>query len=785
MTYPDTTYEETLYNRLDAEKTPRSAGPLDQTFYDALRRPVAMRDPLGRTTTLQWCTCGSLDKVIDPNGNATTWERDIQGRVTRETSADGATREWTHENTSSRVKQFKDSKDQTRAYEYSLDSALKQVTYTNAVVATPTVSLTHDPAYRRLATLTDGTGTTTFAYHPVTASQLGAGARASVDGPLAGDTDKISYSYDEIGQVVKREVNGTANVTSQSFDPLYRTTAETNALGSFGYTYQGATGRLASISYPNGQATSLDYLDNLGDRRLTEVHHRRAGGATLSKFNYDTSALGLITGSVHQVDAAEAIAYEYGRNSAGQLTAAVLKSTGVSPSILKSYTYGYDKAGNRTAEAIDTAVVSTSYNAANEVQQQQSGGVLRFAGTLNEPANVTIAGTSEPVSSTNRFEGTASVPSGASTVAVVATDAAGNVRTNTYLVGVAGEAKAFTHDANGNLVSDGTRSYEWDAEDRLVAVVQGTRRGEFTYNGLGQRVRIVEKDGAAILSDRRYIWSDLAVLEERDATGSSVLRRFFHQGVQEGTDAYFYTKDHLGSIREMTDAAGTLRARYDYDPYGRQTKLGGDKDAAFGFTGHFRHSPSGLELAPYRAYAPSLGRWISQDPIGFSTADLNLYSYVSNGPIDSYDPTGLIPAIALLFTPPGLAALTTAGQWTIFALTAIAAGVGLAEMTAVKDPPQALPPSTPTLPPPAIPPAIPNTPSAPAMPMSQPTPAPPLPVPIPTTPPTSCPSDPCKAIRDACAIQASGQFPGDSLRRLWVEEYKKCVKARSQGRCKP
>src|SRR5262249_22293427 len=59
-TYPDGTYQQVLYNRLDAEQRRDRLGRWSQTFYDALRRPVAARDPLGRTTTQQWCTCASL-----------------------------------------------------------------------------------------------------------------------------------------------------------------------------------------------------------------------------------------------------------------------------------------------------------------------------------------------------------------------------------------------------------------------------------------------------------------------------------------------------------------------------------------------------------------------------------------------------------------------------------------------------------------------------------------------------------------------------------------------------
>jgi len=46
---------------------------------------------------------------------------------------------------------------------------------------------------------------------------------------------------------------------------------------------------------------------------------------------------------------------------------------------------------------------------------------------------------------------------------------------------------------------------EWDAENRLVAVNQGTHRSEFTYDGESRRVRIVEKENGSVTSDKRYL----------------------------------------------------------------------------------------------------------------------------------------------------------------------------------------------------------------------------------------------------------------------------------------
>jgi RHS repeat-associated protein len=103
---------------------------------------------------------------------------------------------------------------------------------------------------------------------------------------------------------------------------------------------------------------------------------------------------------------------------------------------------------------------------------------------------------------------------------------------------------------------------------------------------------------------------------------------------------YYFTTDHLGSIREMTDSSGAVRARYEYDPYGRLTKVSGDLESDFGFTGFYRHQASGLNLTLFRAYDADLGRWVNRDPIA-EMGGLNLYAYCMNDPLNSYDPLGL------------------------------------------------------------------------------------------------------------------------------------------------
>ena len=250
ITYPDSTFEETVYENLDPILRRDRLGRWMQTFYDALRRVNSVRDLLGRTVTQQWCRCGSMDALIDANGNATTWERDVLGRVTKEIRANGSEWLYVYETTTTRLKTVTDPKGQAKTYSYFLDDNLKGMSYTNEEHDTPNVSFTYETVFNRVATMLDGTGTTTYGYHPIgTPPPLGAGRVASVDGPLSNDT--ITYGYDELGRVLSRAINGVT--LTDEYDALGRMIAENNVLGSFSYQYDGVTSRLRTVTSPNGK----------------------------------------------------------------------------------------------------------------------------------------------------------------------------------------------------------------------------------------------------------------------------------------------------------------------------------------------------------------------------------------------------------------------------------------------------------------------------------------------------------------------------------------------------
>lgn len=643
ITYPNSTYEQFVYQWLDQVGYRDRLGRWTRTRFNALRQPELVEDALGRQTFFDWCGCGGLNSITDPLGRVTSWLRDIQGRVTKKTYPDGKGMTYAYESTTSRLKSLTDPKSQTTLYEYFVDNNLKQISYSNAVISTPSVIYTYHSNYNRLNSMADGIGTTSYGYYSAT-NGLGALRLSSIDGPFANDT--VEYQYDELGRATNRAINGVAQ--QLTFDELRRISGATNVLGTFATLFVGATPRPEFVFYPNNQIIEFGYFGNSNDRRLEYLYNYDPGGGIISGFEYTYDAEGQITTWTQHTNAAPANVYELGYDNANQLLSAVLRSNNVSGIVLKKYIYTYDKAGNRIGEQINGYPSLAKFNNLNQFTNRVGGGPLRFKGNITETGSVTVAGNFATMISNTNFSGYASIVAGTNTVAVVATDFSNNSRTNNYQTVVTNTVTARTlkYDLNGNQTNavTGTTNIilEWDAADRLAAITIGTNRCEFSYDGFGRRVKLIEQTNGVAKGTNLFLWCGAQLCEERDSTGGSVTRRFFGQGEQIAATNYFFARDHLGSIREMIDSGGALRARYDYDPYGRRTKLSGDADGDFGFTGHYFHSSTAQHLALYRTYDADSGRWSSRDPIEEGES-LNLYAYGLNNPITLIDVLGLSP----------------------------------------------------------------------------------------------------------------------------------------------
>ncbi|MCX6060708.1 MAG: DUF4150 domain-containing protein [Campylobacterales bacterium] len=110
---------------------------------------------------------------------------------------------------------------------------------------------------------------------------------------------------------------------------------------------------------------------------------------------------------------------------------------------------------------------------------------------------------------------------------------------------------------------------------------------------------------------------------------------------------YYYHRDHQNSIIALSDENAQIVEYYEYDIYGTITKS--EKIAQtlnpYGYTSREFDTD---DLYYYRAryYDPTIGRFITPDPIGFLSGDTNFYRYVGNDPVNFIDPSGLIANMA-------------------------------------------------------------------------------------------------------------------------------------------
>jgi len=109
------------------------------------------------------------------------------------------------------------------------------------------------------------------------------------------------------------------------------------------------------------------------------------------------------------------------------------------------------------------------------------------------------------------------------------------------------------------------------------------------------------------------------------------------------TTTSYYEADALGSVTSLTNSSGALANSYNYDSFGKVTNSSGSLQNPFQFAGRDFDDETQLYYNRARYFDSALGRFVSEDPIGWA-GGTNLYEYVRNEPTIFTDPSGLITA---------------------------------------------------------------------------------------------------------------------------------------------
>jgi RHS repeat-associated protein len=199
----------------------------------------------------------------------------------------------------------------------------------------------------------------------------------------------------------------------------------------------------------------------------------------------------------------------------------------------------------------------------------------------------------------------------------------------------------------------------WDAWNREVKIKNSSNTVIATnaYDALNHKVQVTTSAGTIdeffsnnwqVLEGKsgsntqsRYVWSpayvDGLVARDRDTDANGTL-----------DERLFALQDANWNVTGITNTSGTIQERYTETPYGAVTFRDGSGSTISVSTKGWdilHHGAKTDIIGDYdfrnRVYSPTLGRWLTNDPIGFSAGDVNTFRYVGNGPTNKLDPLGL------------------------------------------------------------------------------------------------------------------------------------------------
>ncbi|WP_180268865.1 DUF6531 domain-containing protein [Streptomyces sp. Ru87] len=614
--------------RLKTETDPRGneagvdAAKYTTTYdYDAAGNLKQIIDPLGHTQKFDYDELGQQTAATNQNDKTTRTEYDELGRIKLVTAPDGGTTSYTYDaagnvearvddnqhtttydyDDANRLKSVTDPLQRTIHYGYDADGNRETVTNARGVVSTSA----HDALGRPTSTTySDETPDVTTVYDAVgnrkqvtdatgTRTFTYDAANRLKTASVPGQSKGFVYDYDDAGRLSARTLPH-GRVTSFTYDDDGNRKTSATAGTTTAYNYDPA-GRLTSTVLPGGNGyTEARTYDTAG--RVTDIASTK-GGTTLTGWHAVLDA----AGQPKRIDSQRKLTTEslyYTYDDTGRLKTECASATKAEtcPAGSSTISYTYDKVGNRKSRTDSKGTTTYSYDAADQLTHSVLGSTT--------------------------------------------TD--------------------FGYDADGNQTEAGSRAYAYDANNRLTSMTAGGNTWGFTYDADGNRTTRT-KTGVTLAWDINNRLPQLAA--EYTSTGALYADYQYnpyneieseHRTVSGTDKAYYYHRDLVGSITDLTTATGIQAKTYDYTSAFGTGGPGVDATQPnnnFGYAGQYKEPVGGEDSSladglgynmRARTYDPAQGRFTAKDPLrpGQETPAESSYAYVGNSPTNRYDPAG-------------------------------------------------------------------------------------------------------------------------------------------------
>ena len=199
----------------------------------------------------------------------------------------------------------------------------------------------------------------------------------------------------------------------------------------------------------------------------------------------------------------------------------------------------------------------------------------------------------------------------------------------------------YEYDANGNMKKDSRKSLTFNYNClNLLSVVKENNAVKASYRYLADGTKTSVRNGNG---NTGYDYEGSFVYTVTNHT-PTLEAAHFTDGQLKATGVNYTLTDHLGSVRALVDANGTLLEQNDYYPFGSQHVNAGyaSSDNRSTFSG--KESQDLLDLNTYdfgaRMYNSDIARWMTVDPLCEDYYSQSLFNYCGNNVIKYIDPFG-------------------------------------------------------------------------------------------------------------------------------------------------